>query len=88
MRLTRVYVEAPVTPGKPLVVEGTAANHITRVLRLRSGDALIIFDGTGGEFDARIDEFRKESVVVICFFSLRKEQSLFSEQHQQKSVWQ
>lgn len=64
MRLTRVYVEAPVTPGKPLVVEGTAANHITRVLRLRSGDALTIFDGTGGEFGARIDDFRKESVIV------------------------
>ena len=42
MRLTRVYVEAPVAPGKPLVVAGTAANHITRVLRLRSGDALTI----------------------------------------------
>ena len=64
MRLTRVYVEPPVTPGKPLVVEGTAANHITRVLRLRSGDALTIFDGTGGEFGARIDEFRKDSVIV------------------------
>ena len=64
MRLTRVYVEPPVTPGKPLIVEGSAANHITRVLRLRNGDALTVFDGTGGEFDARIVEFRKESVLV------------------------
>jgi len=64
MRLTRVYVEQPVTPGRPLVVEGSAANHITRVLRLRSGDALTVFDGTGGEFSARIAEFRKESVLV------------------------
>ena len=64
MRLTRVYVEGPVIPGKPLVVEGGAANHVTRVLRLRSGDELTVFDGTGGEFGARIAEFRKESVVV------------------------
>jgi 16S rRNA (uracil1498-N3)-methyltransferase len=64
MRLTRVYVEAPVIPGKPLVVEGGAANHITRVLRLRSGDALTVFDGTGGEFGARVEEFRKDAVVV------------------------
>jgi 16S rRNA (uracil1498-N3)-methyltransferase len=71
MRLTRVYVEAPVTPGKPLVVEGTAANHITRVLRLRSGDALTIFDGAGGEFGARIEEFRKDSVIV-CVEEHRK----------------
>jgi 16S rRNA (uracil1498-N3)-methyltransferase len=64
MRLTRVYVEAPVATGKRIVVEGSAANHITRVLRLRSGDALTVFDGSGGEFGARIEEFRKDSVVV------------------------
>jgi 16S rRNA (uracil1498-N3)-methyltransferase len=39
-------------------------NHITRVLRLRSGDALTVFDGSGGEFGARIEEFRKDAVVV------------------------
>ena len=64
MRLTRVYVEAPVTAGKRVVVEGSAVNHITRVLRLRSGDALTVFDGSGGEFGARIEEFRKDAVVV------------------------
>jgi 16S rRNA (uracil1498-N3)-methyltransferase len=64
MRLTRVYVAAPVTAGKRLVVEGSAANHITRVLRLRSGEALTVFDGSGGEFGARIEEFRKDAVVV------------------------
>jgi 16S rRNA (uracil1498-N3)-methyltransferase len=34
------------------------------VLRLRSGEALTVFDGSGGEFGARIEEFRKNSVVV------------------------
>jgi 16S rRNA (uracil1498-N3)-methyltransferase len=64
MRLTRVYVDAPVTAGKRLVVAGSAANHIARVLRLRSGDSLTVFDGSGGEFGARVEEFRKEAVVV------------------------
>ena len=64
MRLTRVYVDAPVAAGKRVVVEGSAANHIARVLRLRSGDSLTVFDGSGGEFGARIEEFRKETVVV------------------------
>jgi 16S rRNA (uracil1498-N3)-methyltransferase len=64
MRLTRVYVDAPVTAGKRLIIEGTAANHVTRVLRLRSGDELTVFDGSGGEFGARIEEFRKDAVVV------------------------
>ncbi len=64
MRLTRVYVDKPVNAGRQLLLEGSAANHLARVLRLRSGDALTVFDGTGGEFAARIEEFRKEAVVV------------------------
>ena len=56
MRLTRVYVDEPVTAGKRLVIEGSAANRIARVLRLRSGDRLIVFNGSGGEFGARIED--------------------------------
>lgn len=64
MRLTRVYVDTPITAGEGLVIEGGAVNHITRVLRLRSGDALTLFDGRGGEYSARIEEFHTGSVVV------------------------
>ncbi len=64
MRLTRVYVDAPVTAGKRLLLEGSAANHLARVLRLRAGDALTIFNGRGGEFAARVDAFQKDSVAV------------------------
>jgi 16S rRNA (uracil1498-N3)-methyltransferase len=64
MRSTRVYVDPPIAAGKLLVVEGSAANHIARVLRLRSGDELTVFDGSGGEFGARIEELRREAVVV------------------------
>jgi 16S rRNA (uracil1498-N3)-methyltransferase len=64
MRLTRVYVDTPITGDNNLVLEGSAVNHITRVLRLRSGDALTLFDGRGGEYGARIEEFRRDTVVV------------------------
>jgi 16S rRNA (uracil1498-N3)-methyltransferase len=64
VRLTRVYVEEALATGKSLVLEGSAANHIMRVLRLRDGDALTLFDGRGGEHGARITGFRKDSVQV------------------------
>jgi 16S rRNA (uracil1498-N3)-methyltransferase len=64
MRLTRVYVDTPLTAGGRQLVEGSAANHIMRVLRLRTGDALTLFDGRGGEYAGRIEEFRKDAVVV------------------------
>jgi len=64
VRLTRVYVEDPLSPGKSCSIAGSAANHIMRVLRLRDGDALTLFDGRGGEYGARITGFRKDSVQV------------------------
>jgi 16S rRNA (uracil1498-N3)-methyltransferase len=64
MRLTRVHVEAPLAVGKRIAVEGTAANHITRVLRLRAGDALTVFNGNGAEFAASIEALHRDSVDV------------------------
>jgi 16S rRNA (uracil1498-N3)-methyltransferase len=64
VRLTRVYVEEPLTAGTRGLVSGSAANHIARVLRLGVGDALILFDGQGGEYAARIEALRKDAVVV------------------------
>jgi 16S rRNA (uracil1498-N3)-methyltransferase len=35
-----------------------------RVLRLRPGDAVTLFDGRGGEHAGRVEEFRKGAVIV------------------------
>ncbi len=64
MRLTRVHVPGPLTTGALHTIGGDAANHIARVLRLELGDALTVFDGRGGEYAARIQEFRKGVVIV------------------------
>lgn len=64
MRLTRVHVSAPLSSGRRHTIEGDAAIHIARVLRLEPGDALTVFDGSGGEYAARIEAIRKGAVVV------------------------
>lgn len=64
MRLTRVYVPEALLPGRRQTIGGDAANHISRVLRLRAGDPLTLFDGRGGEYAARVEEFRKDAVIV------------------------
>jgi 16S rRNA (uracil1498-N3)-methyltransferase len=64
MRLSRVFVDTPLSTGAHCEIDGAAANHIVRVLRLRNGDELTVFDGRGGEYAARVDSIRKDVVFV------------------------
>ena len=62
MRLTRVYLDAALEPGTLVELSGTAAGHLTRVLRLRAGAALTVFNGRGGEYSASIERVRRSEV--------------------------
>ncbi len=47
-----------------LVLPEAAAHHAARVLRLRGGDAVTLFNGQGGEYAARITVIGKHEVTV------------------------
>jgi len=64
MRLTRVYVDAPLASGMRVTLQGSAAGHLTRVLRLRVGEALSVFNGAGGEYAASIEHAHAGRVAV------------------------
>jgi 16S rRNA (uracil1498-N3)-methyltransferase len=64
MRTNRVFVEEALTTDAHREIDGPAANHIARVLRLEAGDAITAFDGRGGEYEARIDAIRKDRVFL------------------------
>jgi 16S rRNA (uracil1498-N3)-methyltransferase len=64
MRVSRVYAEVPVGGRVQLELTGTAANHIARVLRLRVGEWLILFDNAGGEYAAQVEAFTRDTVRV------------------------
>jgi len=64
MRLTRVYLDAPLEAGGRVALTGSAARHLTRVLRLRPGQALTLFNGGGGEYAATIEAMHGEKVEV------------------------
>ena len=64
MRVSRVYAEVPVGGRVQLQLSGTAANHVARVLRLRPGDPLILFDDAGGEYAATVDALTRDAVRV------------------------
>lgn len=54
MRLTRVPVDAPLAPGARVALPEEAAAHLQRVLRLQAGDACVLFNGDGNDYEARL----------------------------------
>lgn len=64
MRLTRIYLDAPLEPGSEVTLKGSAASHVTRVLRLRVSDPLTLFNGSGGEFAGTILSSKGGTVSV------------------------
>lgn len=53
--MRRVHVQALPGPEAAVVLAPEEAGHLTRVLRLRAGDALLIFDGSGQQALAHLE---------------------------------
>jgi 16S rRNA (uracil1498-N3)-methyltransferase len=64
MRVTRVFVEEMLRPGREHRLGAAAAAHVSRVLRLGTGDELTLFNGRGGEYAATIIEAKSTAVRV------------------------
>ncbi len=64
MRLNRVHVDVAVGGRAHVDLDGSAATHVARVLRLRAGDPLILFDDGGGEYAATVTALGRNTVRV------------------------
>jgi 16S rRNA (uracil1498-N3)-methyltransferase len=64
MRINRIYTSSPLKTGSQVALPPSGANHVARVLRLRAGAPLVVFDGTGGEYRAEIVSTSGNEVVV------------------------
>jgi len=54
MRAPRLYVAAALAAGSEVELRDEALHYARNVLRLEPGAALLVFDGGGGEFAARV----------------------------------
>ncbi|MFT4615145.1 MAG: 16S rRNA (uracil1498-N3)-methyltransferase [Bacteroidia bacterium] len=64
MRNTRIYTSTALHSGADFVLEPEPSRHLSRSLRLGEGDALTLFDGSGGEYSASIMDVGKKHVTV------------------------
>lgn len=64
MSRPRFYLDQKLALGARLSLPPGPARHAARVLRLAVGDIVRLFNGLGGEFDARIEYLNKDDVAV------------------------
>jgi 16S rRNA (uracil1498-N3)-methyltransferase len=64
MRVPRIHHPEIINKSKVLLLSDDAAGHVGRVLRMKTGQEVILFDGTDTEYPALITEVNKKSVQV------------------------
>jgi 16S rRNA (uracil1498-N3)-methyltransferase len=62
----RVFTAAAPGPDGLLALDDEAAAHVLRVLRLGPGAELVVFDGSGSEYPATIEQANRRGVLVRC----------------------
>jgi len=65
MALTRLFIKEQLGPGQHLQLNAEQARYIGKVLRLRVGDPVTVFNGQGGEFAATAEALGKNSAVLL-----------------------
>ncbi|MEW6313883.1 MAG: 16S rRNA (uracil(1498)-N(3))-methyltransferase [Pseudomonadota bacterium] len=64
MPTPRFYHPHKLGPGTEVALSAAAAHHAARVLRMQAGDAVVLFDGNGGEYPAVLTRVAKSEVAA------------------------
>ncbi len=54
MAKIRLFIDHPLVAGQPVPVDGAQAHYLSGVMRLRQGDAVSVFNGRDGEWQATL----------------------------------
>ncbi len=78
MRISRFYQETNIQVGDELDLSVVNHRHAVQVLRLKIGDSLILFNGRGGEYEAKIiaTDKRKSKVLIESYDRINRESTL------------
>lgn len=65
MRIPRVFQDGDYIQGSTITLDPEVFQHVVKVLRLQTGDAIFIFDGKGHVFNATIVTIEKKTCHVL-----------------------
>jgi 16S rRNA (uracil1498-N3)-methyltransferase len=64
-RTIRLHVEAPLSEGAVVALNKSQAHYLSTVLRLKSNDRVLVFNGSDGEWDAAIEVQKRAAVLHV-----------------------
>jgi 16S rRNA (uracil1498-N3)-methyltransferase len=65
-RAPRLFVDAPLREGERIALERNQSNYLGNVLRLGSGESILVFDGRDGEWRAEIAGRKRPDGLTIA----------------------
>ena len=78
MHTPRIYVAADLAPNTTVTIEGGKHHHLRNVLRLKAADAVILFNGQGGEYGAEVQAISKQAtqITTLTYDPINRESPL------------
>lgn len=64
MRIPRIFTDLPLKIDTTVVLDGSAARHLSSVLRMKAGQEITLFNGQGGEYAGALATLGKNNVSV------------------------
>lgn len=70
MKIPRIFLDLELGENLEICLDASQSNHIVRVLRLKEGAELIVFNGRGGQYQATITATgKRETRLLVNTFS-------------------
>ena len=78
MHTPRIYVDGDLAPNTAVTIEGGKHHHLRNVLRLKAADAVILFNGQGGEYGAEVQAITKQAtqITTLTYDPINRESPL------------
>lgn len=64
VRQSRIHSSRPLSSLEEVELTGASGHYLVRVLRLREGDSVVLFDGDGRDYSGEVREIRRQRVLV------------------------
>lgn len=77
MFIPRIFYPNPLNKNQTVTLDDNASHYVTKVLRLKEGEQLCLFNGQGGEYQATLSRRNKNVMVqVIEHLAINRESKL------------